>query len=62
MSGTNDIVFLFDVDNTLLDNDQIQADLAARQIVCAVRHGHLRFAPHVYNTPSEVERILESLP
>ena len=27
MSGVNDIVFLFDVDNTLLDNDQVQADL-----------------------------------
>ncbi len=27
MSGTNDIVFLFDVDNTLLDNDQVQDDL-----------------------------------
>ena len=27
MSGTNDTVFLFDVDNTLLDNDQVQDDL-----------------------------------
>ena len=27
MSGTNDTVFLFDVDNTLLDNDQVQEDL-----------------------------------
>ncbi len=27
MNGTNDIVFLFDVDNTLLDNDQVQDDL-----------------------------------
>jgi FMN phosphatase YigB (HAD superfamily) len=27
MAGTHDIVFLFDVDNTLLDNDQVQADL-----------------------------------
>jgi FMN phosphatase YigB (HAD superfamily) len=27
MNGMHDIVFLFDVDNTLLDNDRVQADL-----------------------------------
>jgi hypothetical protein len=27
MSNPNKIVFLFDVDNTLLDNDRVQADL-----------------------------------
>jgi FMN phosphatase YigB (HAD superfamily) len=29
MTTVHDLVFLFDVDNTLLDNDRIQADLAA---------------------------------
>jgi hypothetical protein len=29
MSSTEDIVFLFDVDNTLLDNDAVQGDLRA---------------------------------
>ena len=29
MTRPHDIVFLFDVDNTLLDNDQVQADLRA---------------------------------
>jgi FMN phosphatase YigB (HAD superfamily) len=28
MSVTRSVVFLFDVDNTLLDNDQVQADLS----------------------------------
>jgi FMN phosphatase YigB (HAD superfamily) len=28
MTTMNDLVFLFDVDNTLLDNDRVQADLA----------------------------------
>jgi FMN phosphatase YigB (HAD superfamily) len=28
MTGTANIVFLFDVDNTLLDNDRVQADLS----------------------------------
>jgi selenocysteine lyase/cysteine desulfurase len=45
-----------------IPSEQIQADLAAQRIMCAVRHGHLRFAPHVYNTPGEVERILVALP
>lgn len=45
-----------------VSSDQIQADLAAAHILCAVRHGHLRFAPHVYNTESEVEQILQALP
>ena len=29
MTATHDIVFLFDVDNTLLDNDRVQDDLSA---------------------------------
>src|SRR3984885_7214733 len=29
MSGTSQLVFLFDVDNTLLDNDAVQEDLSA---------------------------------
>ncbi|MGB8900280.1 MAG: hypothetical protein WCC90_14055 [Methylocella sp.] len=29
MTATHDLVFLFDVDNTLLDNDRVEADLTA---------------------------------
>ena len=29
MTTIHDLVFLFDVDNTLLDNDRVQADMAA---------------------------------
>ena len=29
MRSTHDVVFLFDVDNTLLDNDRVTADLRA---------------------------------
>jgi FMN phosphatase YigB (HAD superfamily) len=29
MITMHDLVFLFDVDNTLLDNDRVQTDLAA---------------------------------
>ncbi|HEY1292105.1 MAG TPA: aminotransferase class V-fold PLP-dependent enzyme [Chloroflexota bacterium] len=46
----------------IVSSEQIQADLAAQHVLCAVRHGHLRFAPHVYNTPDEVDQILQALP
>jgi hypothetical protein len=37
MSTMHDLVFLFDVDNTLLDNDRVQADLATYLIeACGV--------------------------
>ena len=49
-------------EHNALPSDKIQADLAADHMLCAVRSGHLRFAPHLYNTPGEVEHILRSLP
>ena len=42
MSAPRDVVFLFDVDNTLLDNDRVTADLrrhlsgASRELPAAV--------------------------
>lgn len=45
-----------------ITSEQIQTTLAAEHIMCAVRHGYLRFAPHIYNTPSEVDQILRALP
>ncbi len=40
----------------------IQEKLAAEHIQCAVRGGNLRFAPHMFNTVEEVERLAEALP
>jgi len=37
VSAVDDIVFLFDIDNTLLDNDRLQADLSAH---IAAAHGN----------------------
>jgi selenocysteine lyase/cysteine desulfurase len=45
-----------------IQSDRIQADLASRHILGAVRHGYLRFAPHAYNTENEVDRLLRALP
>ncbi len=33
--------------------------LRAHQVVCSLREGRLRMAPHFYNTPEEVDRIIE---
>jgi selenocysteine lyase/cysteine desulfurase len=40
----------------------VQQQLAAEHIQCAVRGGNLRFAPHLFNTVDEVQRLAEVLP
>jgi len=45
-----------------LDMASVQQKLAAEHIMCAVRGGNLRFAPHLYNTLEEVEQVLQALP
>lgn len=42
--------------------DSIQEKLAAERVQCAVRGGNLRFAPHLYNTIEEIDRLVELLP
>lgn len=43
MSTHDPIVFLFDVDNTLIDNDRFSADLAARLVRDFGEEGHARY-------------------
>jgi selenocysteine lyase/cysteine desulfurase len=43
------------------DSESIQQRLAAANIMTAVRGGNVRFAPHLYNTEDEVERLLSTL-
>lgn len=45
-----------------LDPESIHEHLLSRQIVCAVRGGKLRFAPHLFNTHDEVEQVIAALP
>jgi cysteine desulfurase/selenocysteine lyase len=45
-----------------LDPDAIREHLLTRQIVCAVRSGKIRFAPHLFNTLGEVEQLIAALP
>jgi selenocysteine lyase/cysteine desulfurase len=45
-----------------VESEAIQECLAAAHVMAAVRGGNLRFAPHLYNTLEEVERLLRALP
>ena len=45
-----------------VDQESIREHLANRRIVCAVRGGRIRFAPHLFNTLDEVEQVIASLP
>lgn len=41
---------------------QIAADLQERGIVIVLREGRLRASPHFYNTPEQIDRLLDALP
>jgi selenocysteine lyase/cysteine desulfurase len=45
----------------LPDAARVQRALKAGGIVATVREGLLRFSPHLYNTPAELERVAEVL-
>jgi len=42
--------------------EQIASDLARSGIVIAVRTGRLRASPHFYNTPAQIDALVEALP
>jgi cysteine desulfurase/selenocysteine lyase len=42
--------------------EQVREQLLSKRIVCAVRGGHLRFAPHLFNTLDEVAELVSELP
>jgi cysteine desulfurase/selenocysteine lyase len=46
----------------LVEPESIREHLAGRHIVCAVRGGRLRFAPHLFNTLDDVEQLIAALP
>ena len=41
---------------------QLVADLERRGIVIVLREGRLRASPHFYNTPRQIDQLLEALP
>ena len=45
------------------DHDQIGQHLEREhRIIIAVREGRLRVSPHLYNTPEEIDRLVDVLP
>lgn len=42
---------------SLPNPEETYARLKTRGVVCSFREGRLRFSPHVYNTPEEVDRL-----
>jgi selenocysteine lyase/cysteine desulfurase len=45
-----------------VDQESIRAHLAGRRVICAVRGGRIRFAPHLFNTVDEVDQVIAALP
>jgi selenocysteine lyase/cysteine desulfurase len=41
---------------------EVHEQLTESKIACAVRGGALRFSPHFYNQPSDIQRLLDALP
>lgn len=42
--------------------EQIAADLQRQDIIIAVREGRLRASPHFYNTPAQLQGLVDALP
>jgi cysteine desulfurase / selenocysteine lyase len=42
-------------------SERVFAALERAGVICALREGAIRVAPHLYNTPAEIERVMEVL-
>jgi cysteine desulfurase/selenocysteine lyase len=47
---------------TSVDNRKLVRDLKERGIIAAPRQGWVRFSPHFYISPEEIDRVIEELP
>ncbi len=45
-----------------LSMSQIVTDLEKQSIIIVVREGRLRASPHFYNTPAQIEKLIDALP
>ena len=45
-----------------IEPKQIVADLETKDIVIVVREGRLRVSPHYYNTPEQIDTLLDTMP
>lgn len=45
-----------------LPNETVEAMLTDAKVICAVRCGNVRFAPHVYSTESDIDTAVAAIP
>lgn len=45
-----------------LSNEQVLSALESKKVICAVRCGNLRFAPHCYNNEDDIDRAIAAIP
>jgi selenocysteine lyase/cysteine desulfurase len=45
-----------------VDSRQVVRELKERGIIAAPRQGWVRFSPHFYISPEDIERVVEALP
>ena len=43
------------------DPEKIFEELGKKKIICSLREGFIRFAPHFYNTHHEIDKVVEEL-
>lgn len=43
------------------DSEKIFEELGKKKIICSLREGFIRFAPHFYNTHHEIDKVVEEL-
>ncbi len=44
------------------DHAEIVAKLAEQKIIIALREGRLRASPHFYNSPAQIDQLVQALP
>ncbi len=63
--GERSGIVIFDLPAPLRDRTdpkQLVAELQKQNIVIVVREGRLRASPHFYNTPAQIDRLVDALP
>lgn len=58
-------IVIFDLPQSLRDSvdpQRLAADLQKQDIIIVVREGRLRASPHFYNTPAQIDRLVDALP
>jgi selenocysteine lyase/cysteine desulfurase len=45
-----------------VDSRQVVRELKERGVIAAPRQGWVRFSPHFYISPEDIERVVEALP